>query len=221
MAVKRQFAVIGLGLFGSAVCRTLHQLGHEVLAIDLDERLVRDAHKEGFVTHVVQADALSSAALAELDLGSFDAVVVAIGAHLEASLLTVLNLLDLGVSQIIAKAIHDRHAQILERIGQGQVRVVMPEAEMGARVAQQLLGHEILETVVLDPDHSFAEVPVADNLIGHSLADAQMRQRHGVLVIAIRRAPDLLIAPQGSTRLQAGDHLVLLGPNQALSALGA
>ena len=219
MPKRQQFAVIGLGLFGTAVCRTLHELGHEVLAIDADEQIVRVMHEDGLATHVVQADALSPVALRELDMPGFDAVIVAIGTNIEASMLTVLNLLDLGVKKVVAKAVHSRHAQILERIGQNQVRVVMPEAEMGARIAQLLLGHEILESVVLDPLHSFAEMPVPGELVGRTLAEAGLLQRLGLLVIAIRHGSELKISPGGSTRLQAGDQLVLLGPNKGIGAL--
>lgn len=138
MTAARQYAVIGLGIFGSAVCEALHGLGHEVLAIDDDERLVRAAHEGGLATHAVVANALNVHALRELNIHQFDVVVVAIGTELDASILVVLNLLDLGVRRVVAKATTAMHARVLARVGGDAVQVVNPEQEMGRRIAHQL-----------------------------------------------------------------------------------
>lgn len=155
---RKQYAVIGLGRFGSSVCHTLKGLGHEVLGMDTSEDLTREAHAKGIATHIVRADSTDVHSLDEIGMRSFDTVVVAIGSHMEASILTVLNLLDLGVTNIIAKAGYDKHGEVLERIGGGAVRVVYPESQMGERVAHSIGGSGILESLELDPDNSIIEI---------------------------------------------------------------
>jgi trk system potassium uptake protein TrkA len=219
-AHRQQFAVIGLGPFARTLCQSLLSLGHEVLAVDPRAEVVQEFHDAGLATHAIQADPESPIALRELDLLSFDAVIVARGTDFEASLLTVTGLLDLGVKQVIAKAASDRHAQVLERVGGDRVRVVNPEHEMGLRLANQLVGQDIMEAVWVDPHVGFAEKPLPEAWVGLSLADTRLRTRTGLLLIAVRRAGRYLFAPDGALVFEAGDRLVLLGPNDASERFG-
>lgn len=219
MSRRKQFAVIGLGRFGSSVCRTLQQLGHEVLAIDESADMVRMAQGDGIGTHVVQADTADIHALEELAITNYDAVIVAIGADLEASVLTVLNLMDLGVGTVVAKAAHEKHGKVLARIGGGAIKVVQPEAEMGARVARTLAGGEILETIELDPEYAIAEIVAPAFLVGKSLMEADLRARYQVTVLAIKSHGELNIAPLATDRINVNDILALLGPKDRLKEL--
>jgi trk system potassium uptake protein TrkA len=215
---RRQFAVIGLGPFGRTLCRALLALGHEVLAIDPREDVVGAVHDEGIATHVVQADPENVLALRELDIAAFDTVVVARGTDFEASVLTVIALMELGVKQILAKAANDRHAQVLTALGGDRVRVVYPEQDMGLRVANQLTGNDIMEAVWVDPHYGFSEKPLPSGWAGRTLAETQLRTRHGLLLIAVRRAGTLMFAPEPGLSFAAGDRLVLLGPNEKLES---
>jgi trk system potassium uptake protein TrkA len=216
---RKQFAVIGLGRFGQSVCRTLFEHGHEVLALDTSEELTRDVHAAGIATHVIQADSTEIQALQEVDIQEFDTVVVAIGSDLEASVLTVLNLLDLGVKQIVAKASYDRHGQVLERVGGSAIRVIYPERQMGERLANSISGADILETIELSPDYSITEIHPPREWIGKSLAEVQLRPRYGVTVIAIKSGRDLKVSPSGEERFHAGDVITMVGPNDRLDTL--
>lgn len=216
---RKQFAVIGLGRFGQSVCRTLHDLGHDVLALDQSEELTRDVHAQGIATHVVQADSTEIQALREVDIQDYDAVVVAIGSDLEASVLTVLNLLDLGVTQIVAKASYDRHGQVLERVGGSAIHVVYPERQMGERIANSIAGADILETIELSKDYSITEIHPPRAWIGKSLADVQLRPRYGVTVIAIKSGGDLKVSPAGTECFHEGDVITIVGPNAQLDEL--
>jgi trk system potassium uptake protein TrkA len=218
---RKQFAVIGLGRFGSSVCASLKQLGHEVLGLDASEELVRRAHADEVATHVVRADATDKHALAELGLEGFDGVVVAIGSDMEASILTVLNLLDLGLPSLTAKASHDRHGQVLERIGGSRVTVVYPESEMGRRVAHALGGVSLLESIHLDQHFSIIEVRVPASLEGKTLAEADLRARFGVTVVAVLGADGLQVSPEPGYRLKQDALIALLGANDKLEALQA
>jgi trk system potassium uptake protein TrkA len=213
---RKQFAVIGLGRFGSSVCRTLYDLGHEVLGIDCSEEWTRRAHADEIATHIVELDSTDIRALDELSMRSFDTVVVAIGTNMEASILTVLNLLDLGVTSIIAKASHDKHGKVLERVGGEFIRVVYPESQMGERVAQSIGGTGIIESIELDPDYSIIEVPAPPELHGKSLLEANLRARYGVTVIAIKSRNSVNIAPTSSDCINAGDLIAVIGSNDRL-----
>lgn len=216
---SKQFAVIGLGRFGAAVCRTLTGLGHEVLGMDADPELVRRAQDEDLVTHVIEADATNIHALREAGLQGMDTVVVAIGTDLEASVLIVLNLLELGLKQIVAKASHRRYGEVLARVGGGQVRVVYPEEQMGQSLANALGGLGVMASIDLDPVVSIVEVPAPPVLLGKTLGECQVRHRWGVGVIAIQRRGQLNVAPCGTDRVEAGDTLALIGPNERIQAL--
>lgn len=216
---RKQFAVIGLGRFGRAVCRTLRDQGHEVLGIDSTEDEVRTAHAESLATHVLQADSTDLRSLEEAGVRGLDAVVVAIGTNLEASVLTVLNLIELGIPRIVAKAAYENYGKVLKRVGGEALNVVYPEAMMGVRVANALGGTAILEAIELDPNYSIAEVPAPPEVYGKSLAEADIRGRYGVTVIAIKGQGGVNIAPLQHDRVQAGDLLAVIGANERLRAL--
>jgi trk system potassium uptake protein TrkA len=218
---RKQFAVIGLGRFGSSVCASLKKLGHEVLGLDESEELTRRAHADEVATHVVRADATDIHALEDVGIQGFDGVVVAIGTDMEASVLTVLNLLDLGVTDIIAKASHDKHGKVLERIGGKAVRVVYPESDMGHRVAHTLGGVGLLETIHLNPDYSIIEIRVPAGLVGKTLQEADLRARFGVTVVAVLGPEGLNVSPAPTDRLAAGAIIAVMGANDKLDALQA
>jgi trk system potassium uptake protein len=135
-SVKKSIAVIGLGRFGEAMAKRLVALGHDVVGIDGDLRIVQGLADE--LPHIIQADATETEALAALGVGDVDFAVVAIGADLEGSTLSVLALTELGVKTIWAKASTRRHGLILERLG--VTRVVYPEADMGRALADEICG---------------------------------------------------------------------------------
>lgn len=201
-----EIAVIGLGRFGSSLAHTLVEMGHEVLGIDADERLVA-VHKDS-LTHVVQADTTDERALREIGLGEIHSVVVCIGTDVEASVLTAVGLVDLGVPNLWAKAITEAHAKILERVGIHHV--VRPEAQMGARVAHMLSG-AVLEYLALDDDFVIAETVVPPGLAGHTLLDAQLRARHRITVVCIKPAGGSFTYAEATTVLGAGDLIVVAG----------
>lgn len=216
---RKQFAVIGLGRFGGSVCRALYELGHEVMGIDCSEEWTRLAQSEEIATHVVQADSTDIHALDELGMRNFNTVVVAIGTDMEASILTVLNLLDLGVVNIIAKASHDKHGKVLDRIGGNSIRVVYPESQMGERVAHSISGTGIIESIEIDPNYSIIEIPAPPELHNKTLQEADLRVRYGVTVIAIKSPDAVNIAPLGEDRIRAGDIIAVIGANERLKFL--
>ena len=213
--IKKQYAVIGLGRFGTSVAVTLRSLGHEVLAIDSDEERVQKLSEE--VTHVVQADTTDENSLHALGLRNFDAVVVAIGADIQANVATTLLLKDLGVPHIIAKATNALHGKMLEKIGAD--RVVYPERDMGQRVAHSLVSANILDYIELSPNLSLVEVTAPGSLTGKTLAEADLRANYGVNVVAIKRFEDLIVPPQPNDMIASGDVLIVVGATEGIQRL--
>ena len=154
---KQSFVVLGLGRFGSSVARSLCELGHEVLAVDRDEKLVENIAPD--VTQAVQANAVDEDALAELGVQNFDAAIVAIGTDIRASILATVLLKEAGVPKVLAKAVDDLHARVLYKVGAD--RVIFPERDMGQRVARSLVAPNILDLMALSDDDGDQGAPLA------------------------------------------------------------
>jgi trk system potassium uptake protein TrkA len=196
--------VIGLGRFGSALARTLIDLGHEVLGVDRDPALVADLRD--VLTHVVEADTTDIRALEQMAASDFDRVVVAIGTDMEASILTVAALGDAGVGEIWAKAMTDTHGRILERVGAHHV--VYPEAQMGVRTAH-LLDGAMLDFVALDPGFVLVEMRAPRSLTGRSLGEQGIRTRFDVTVVCVKPVDASFTYATADTVLSDGDIIVI------------
>jgi trk system potassium uptake protein TrkA len=210
-----EFAVIGMGRFGRSVATTLRQLGHQVLAIDRDEEALK--HVADDVTHAVQLDSTDAEALRGVGISNFDAVVVAIGNYIQESILTTLVLKELGCKKIVAKAVDERQAKVLERVGADVV--VHPERDMGARIAHTLSSPSVLDYLEVSPTFSIEELSVSERLAGRTLGELDLRGKYGISVLLIRRDGQLLISPGAETPLQIGDVLVIVGENRQLTKL--
>ncbi len=212
---RKQFAVIGLGRFGSSVARALVNTGHEVLGIDKDEETVQDFVES--ITHAVQADAIDEKVLKALGIQDFDTVIVSIGEDMQASILVTLILKELGVTNIVAKALNEAHGKVLERVGADNV--VYPERDMGIRVARNLAGHIILDYLELDPNSSIVEIKTPEWMVGKTLGQLELRKKFGISVIGISRNGVLNINPGPQDELKDEDLLALLGRNEDLDKL--
>lgn len=212
---RKQFAVVGLGRFGSSVARTLHEMGHEVLAIDENEERVQEFSDK--VTHVVQADTTDEDSLSALGIRNFDVVVVAIGQDIQANMLTTLQLKEMGVPYIVAKAQNTLHGKMLQKIGAD--RVIYPERDMGQRVAHNLVSTNVLEYIALSPDLSIVEVTAPKILIGRSLAETNLRQKYEINVLAIKRNHEIIVPPLPSEKIMAEDIMIVVGGNEGVQRL--
>lgn len=215
MARRRQVAVIGLGRFGASMCRTLSAEGVEVLGIDSDERRVAELAE--VATHVVRADSTDESVLAELDIRSFDHVVIAIGEDVQASILTALMVKQAGVTDIWAKATTDYHAKVLELVGVNHV--VHPERDMGTRIAHLIASESLIDFIELSGDHRLIELVTPRGMVGKSLRELDVRAKFGCIVVGYKRGETSNIAPDPSEPIQAGDVLFVIGSNEDLRRL--
>ena len=211
----KQFAVIGLGRFGSSLALTLARMGYDVLAVDTNEEKVNNIMDR--VTHAVQVDAMDEQALRALGIRNFDVVIVAIGQDVQSNILVTVMLKDMGVKKVVSKAITELHGKVLERVGAD--KVIFPERDMGVRVAQALVSKNIMDQINLSPDYSIIEMTAPYGLFGKTLAEGALRVKHGVTVLAIRRGNDVIISPGAKQVVREGDVLVVVGRNNKLKDL--
>ncbi|MEB3179222.1 MAG: TrkA family potassium uptake protein [Nostocaceae cyanobacterium] len=214
---SQQFAVIGLGRFGRAVCATLHGLGYEVLGTDIEEKRVSQALSERIAGHALQLDSTEPAALQEAGVFEFDTVIVAIGNYIQQSIITTLNLKEGGVPYVIAKASSEVHCKLLQRVGAD--RVVFPEYEAGCELARTLTKPGILDRIDLDPDHSIVEVVIPEEFHGRTITELRMRSRYGVNLLAVSQDGKMDINPDPNRRLEKGSAMVVIGCNKDINRL--
>jgi trk system potassium uptake protein len=212
---NKQFVIIGLGRFGSSIARTLSELGNDVLAIDKDEDIVQEISEE--VTHAVQLDATDENALRSLGIRNFDVAVVTIGDNIQSSIMATLLVKELGVKYIIAKAQSDLHSKVLYKIGAD--RVVLPEKEMGVRIAHNLVSTNILDYIELSPDYSVIEIKASENWSGKTLSDLGLRSKYGINIMAIKRGDDVNISPLAEDIIETDDVIVAIGSGEDLSRI--
>jgi trk system potassium uptake protein len=217
---RRSFAVIGLGRFGAAMASTLAGLGHDVIGIDGDEDKVRAL--ADVVSLAMQLDATDERALRAAGIKDVDVAVVSIGEDIESSLLVVTLVRELGINNIVAKAVTPLHGRILEKLG--VTRVVFPEREMAVRIAHSLVVPNVIDYIELSNEFSIVEVPAPPEFVGKTLREIGLRSRFGLTTIAIKhtKAGDKQftnIAPGPDDVVQTGDVLSLLGSNERLGQL--
>lgn len=212
--MKHSVLVIGLGRFGTSVARELMRLGHDVLAVDRDERPVNEIAP--LVTQALQVDASDVDGLKAIGAGEFDHAIVAISSDAEPSIFATMALKQLGVGNVVAKAGTPLHGSILERVGAD--RVVYPELEVGARVAHLFAYPSITDYIDVAPGFGIAMLRPPEPFIGKTLGELDLARRE-LSAVALRRGDKVTVNPANSERLVAGDQLILVGRDAGLGKL--
>ena len=211
----KTYVVIGLGRFGSALARQLCMLGAEVLAMDIHSSLVQQLAND--VTQAVVGDAQDKEVLRALGARNFDCAIIAIGSNLAASVLTTMNLKELGVPYIICKAHDETHRRVLEKLGVD--RVIIHEQENAQRLARSLNSHNVLEYIELSEDYGMLEIPAPGSWIGKTLKELNVRAKLGVNIIAVENEKKTNVSPSADYCIKQRDVMVVLGDNYALEAV--
>ncbi|TMV45914.1 TrkA family potassium uptake protein [Paenibacillus mesophilus] len=210
----KQFAVIGLGRFGSSLAKELVGQGLEVLGIDRDEEAVDEM--ADILTHAIVADSTEEETLRSIGIRNFDCAIVAIGDDIQASIMTAILLKDLGVKMVVAKALTELHGKVLERLGVD--RVIYPERDMGIRVAHQLVNPNLLDYIELSKDYTIVEISVPGKLNGITLKELDPRAKYGCSVVAINKKSGVIIAPAASDVINERDVMVIIGTNKQIES---
>ncbi len=213
----KQYAVLGLGNFGFYLASRLYEKGHEVLAIDKDQTRVQEIRD--MVSQAVVADTTDRRAMENLGVEHLDAAVVCIGSVLSESILTVLNLKEIGVQRVIAKSISEPHGRILQKIGASEI--LFPEKDMAVSLAERLHNPNLIEFLPVLEGFSIIQLTPPRNFTGKTLRELNLINRFGVQVVAIKeQSPARLnMIPTANFVLKESDTMILLGPNKALDKL--
>ncbi|MEZ8018840.1 TrkA family potassium uptake protein [Vibrio splendidus] len=209
----KQYAVIGLGRFGLSVCKELQSSGAQVLAVDIDEERVKEAAT--FVSQAIVANCTSEETVKELRLDDYDMVMVSIGSDVNSSILTTLVVKESGAKAVWVKANDKFHGKILSKIGADHI--IMPERDMGIRVARKMLDRRVLEFIDLGSGLAMTEIVIGSNFLGKKLGDLKLCKENGVEVLGFKRGPNLTKAPELDVSLEIGDVMIIAGPKETLS----
>ncbi len=217
MSERKTYAVIGLGIFGSEVAKKLFKVNCDVIAIDNDMEQVEYIAR--FVQNAVCADATSMEELQEAGVANVDGAVIAMGSHLEASILTVLNLKELGIPKIIVKANNNRYQEVLLKVG--ATDVIQPEKEMGKRTAMRLMSNNIVDLFDLDEDYSLFEMATPSAWVGKNLKELDLRKQFDINVFGIRHGKNekmqMMIHPE--YEFQKDDQLLITAQKDKIAKL--
>ncbi|NLR31721.1 potassium channel family protein [Levilactobacillus tujiorum] len=214
--MKKSFAVLGLGRFGQSVVETLAETHQDVLAVDVQETPVNEMTE--IATQTLIADTRDEEVLRELNIDTFDYVIVGIGNNMEASILTTMLAKELGAEKVIAKAETSDHGRVLKRVGADQV--IFPERDMGHSIVRKLLSNHILNFIDLSDKYTLAEVVITDpTFVNQNLIDLNLRKRFDLTIIAIQHGQKINISPQPTDMVQLHDVLTVVGPIEHVEAL--
>ena len=208
---KVQYAVFGLGRFGQSIVRTLVENGQDVLACDIDKEVVNEVST--YANHVIQIDVNEEASLCAIGLSNFDVVLVCIG-NLASAAMIILMAKEEGVEKVITKANSKREKVIFEKIGADIV--VLPEKEMGVRIATNLLNEHIIEAIDLSDRYCIAEIQPMVKWIGLSIIDSNIRSVNKLNIVAIRRGDEIIVPPNPYEIINKYDILVVVGETDIL-----
>jgi len=209
----KNIAVIGLSSFGYYLCEALNKYDFNIMAIDLDEAIVQKV--KPFVRKAVIGDARDKKFLMQLGIEDFDTVIISVGSKMDTSILITLYMKELKINEIIAKAINEDHAKILEKIG--ATRIIFPERDMGLRMANTIASPNFLEFIPLTEGFSLIEVCPPNEWIGKKLKEVDVRVKYKVQITMIREIiPSRVVIPDGNFVFKDSDILYIIGENESI-----
>jgi len=222
----KRFAVIGLGRFGKKLAIALSMSGAEVVAIDRERTIIDDLRDQ--VAHAVRLDSTDADALMSQGINKMDVVIVGMGERgraFESAILTVVNLKQMGVPQIYARAENLTAGQVLSAVG--ATEVIYPEIETAQRWAYKLIAPHIEEKIDFAPGYSLARLKAPASFDHMTVMDLQLRQRYNINLVAIKRAEvkkqegeeSVINVPMPSTVIYEGDVLMVAGSDPDLAKL--
>ena len=215
MKKNNTYAVFGLGRYGSAVAKELVDNGKEVIAIDLNQKIVNDAAT--YLPVCKCADITDAEVIEKLGIGSIDTVIVCMAGNLEASVMAITLCKEAGVKTVIAKCGNEMHQRILLRVGADQV--VFPENESGVRLAKNLLSSGFIDMISLSDDVSMVEIDVKSEWIGKNLIELNLRKKYGFNIVAVKKGDKVSININPEQPLDAQTTLIVIANTAKLAKI--
>ena len=204
--------LIGLGRFGRNIAMKLNEMGHQVMAIDNNEKRVNAVLP--YVTNAQIGDATVEDFLESLGVNNFDVCIVAIGDNFQGSLETTCLLKELGAKKVVSRAARNVHAKFLLRNGADEI--VYPEKQLADWTAIRYTADHILDYIELDSNHAIFEIAVPEKWIGKTVIEADVRKNHGINIMAIKRNGTMNLNFAAETKFEEGDTILVLGDNKNL-----
>ena len=212
----KQYLVIGLGRFGTSVAKTLYEAGENILGIDVSEELVQDRINNNILKNAIIGDASDGKILKDIGAENFDIAFVCIG-DIEASVMIALNLKELGIKSIIAKAINKKHGKVLTKIG--ATEIVYPEEHMGKRIAELTMNTDIIEHLKFTDNFVLVEVKAPSIFWNNSLIKLDVRNKYNINIVGIKKSKgEFLPNPTANVVIEEGDVLVIITDKKTLES---
>lgn len=208
----KSFIILGLGRFGKSIAKTLFDLDYEVVGVDKDENIVNDFTR--YITHTVHADITSEKFLKSMDIGKFDAAIVAVGSNMQTSILVTVLLKELGAKYILVKTQDEFEERILYKLGAD--KVILPEKDMGIKVARNLVTNNFYDMMEISPDYSIVSISPPESWYGKTLGNLAVRLKYGINILAIKNDDNKNIIPDANTVIENNAILIIMGMNSDL-----
>ncbi len=210
--MKKTFLIIGLGRFGMAVIKTLGELNADVIAIDVNEKAVEEA--SNYVEHCAICDSTRINALKEIAADSYDHAVVAIGNNLQATILTIINLKELGLKKISVRVDSNEYVKVMERLGADEI--IIPEDEAAISFANQIISDTILEYHPITKDFSMVKIKVGEKFAEQSIVDLDVRNKFDINIVGITR-DNKFYQPKATDTIKPNDILTVFGKSNKIN----
>lgn len=208
---KTSYGIVGLGRFGIALALELVESGADILVMDREENKVREMRE--YTENAFVVGNLDRKSLEETGIGNCDVAVVCIGEHIDTSILTVLNLVALGIPKVIAKATSAEHGEILEKLG---AEVVYPERDMAVRLAHRLEASKMLDFVQLTEQLNISKFEVPEKMIGKTVLEINLRKEFGLNIIAVESNGTTVESVGPDYVFKGGDIMFVSGSKKGL-----
>jgi trk system potassium uptake protein TrkA len=215
--VTKRVIVVGLGIFGFNLTRSLYENGIEVIAIDKDKEVVQQVRE--CCSKAVHADGTKKELMESIGVQEDDVVVISFGEDLAASTLTTLHLKEMKVKQIIVKVPNEDYKRVLEKVG--ATEVIIPEKEMADKIARSLISPNVLDYIPLSEDYTISEFVPPSRFMGKTIGELRLRSKHHIEVIAVKEMlPDRLqMVPRADFVIKDTDLLVVIGKNEDIQKI--
>ena len=213
--MRKQYAVLGLGGFGTSTALTLQNLGCDVIAVDQSMEKVQVIAKQ--VSYAMKGNVEEPEFMQMLGARNLDGIIIALSTNREASIMATLLAKEVGVPYIIAKAHDEKHEKILLKIGADAI--VHPEREMGTRVAKNLVSTDFADWIALSPEYSMVEVETPDKWVGKTLKELEIRRKYNLNVVGYFEDGNVVLNPDPDKPIENGIIMIVMGPNKSLQLL--
>lgn len=206
----KQVLLIGLGRYGQNIAVRLNEMGHQVMAVDKDEKRVNAILD--IVTNAQIGDSTDREFLESLGVRNFDYVIIAIAGDFESSMITTVMVKELGAPNVISRASSEIQEQLLKNNGADVV--IYPEKTVGIWTANRYVSEHVLDYFDLADGYSIYEISMPDSWVGKTLASMDIRSKYGINILAVRSGEQLNVTMDPNEKFVKSQSLLVLGKSE-------